>query len=899
MNPTPSATVYALWIGGEMPVLEQLSIHCYLHQGVDLHLFTYHHDGNIPEGTTLRDAREIIPEEYIFQDSSGRYELFTDWFRYTFLHMYGGVWTQLDMLCLSPDLPNADQPWLAQLPFGEIGRGILSFPAGHSVMQHLSALYEDPAYEAPWDDALTRLSKSHLREQYPDVRQRRVQAPWGDTEPQHLALALDYEQLSDAAAPASSIYPLERALWRHSFDGTLHLDSTQLAGSWAVCLWAERYEREPYALLDIHPESLVGTLLRRHMPKCLESKIDYTRPLYSSIQSDSDTNILIAVCSCLKAKARRDGVRATWMSEPVAGIQSVFYVGDGETLVDEPHCVQLAANDLYDYLPEKTLAFFQYALANLHFEWLFKCDDDTYVDLSRLPELCQMGCDYVGNPWLETRGSPSGGAGYLLSRALVERLVAQRARLSHRGAEDVLIGELALELCEQSHASPRLNYGKHPFPLVFNDLITAHWLSPEQMERIHRLRKLPPSFRLWGAHPHWQDQLYFYPCGFFIRETTGCMGSWEITCNDQLVLHWDGWEAETLSACKQGYQSGEFCLYHPTALATLSISPTWWSNYKQQIELHQGEACETALICGRKLYNTNRSELLADIFYHSHDSIMLKRSNRIPEFYTRDSDNSHRYRLWKAPSPAQRQKVGILYICTGCYDIFWESFYQAAKKNLFLNHDVHYYVFTDSANVQGGDDVTIIKKPFLRWPYELLHRYHTFVEYHAHFANCDYLYFFNANCLPKNPINEEVFPDEHQGLVATLHFGFCFSAPEHYTYERNPLSRAYIPIGRGYAYLAGGFNGGRTRDFMRMAHIIKENVDADSEHGLIACWHDESHFNHYLLDQSPLIVAPHYLLPSDDQPYTEDVRTAFSAYLKNICRYKNNIIDLNYLKQLD
>ncbi len=619
---------------------------------------------------------------------------------------------------------------------------------------------------------------------------------------------------------------------------------------------------------------------------------------YKNSQSSppSPAQILIGICSCVRAKERRDTVRDTWMQQQNTSAQCLFFVGKGGTC-QESDCIQLDTDDSYDYLPEKVLAFFQYALENLQFDWLFKCDDDTYVHQERLLELCDMGADFIGNPWLDTRGSPSGGAGYMMSRALVERIVSHRASIPHTGAEDVLIGELAMRLCETPHATPRLSYDNYPAPFPYNNIITAHWLSIKIMRLMQEMQNLVPTFSLFAQHPHWRDELLFYPNGIFIRKEAACMGEWSIGDSDSITLSWFNWDAETLLPCEQGYQSGEFRLYRPSALCSQHISPTWWNSYEQQIELRHEREGETVRLRGRKLYSLHANEHVADILYHSPDSLMLKRPDEAAEFYTQVQNNH--YQRWQAPQPTQRQKVGILYICTGRYDMFWESFYYTAQQNLFLEHDVHYYVFTDSEQLQGGDNVTFIKKPFLPWPYELLHRYHTFIEHQAHFEDCDFLYFFNANCLPANPIGEEVFPDERQGLVATLHFAFCFSPPEEYTYERNPHSCAYIPTGSGYAYIAGGFNGGRTEDFMRMAYAIKEGVDADSAQDLIACWHEESHYNRYLLDQSPLIVAPNYLLPSDDQPYTEDVRIPFAPFLKNTCRYKDNIIDINYLKQLD
>jgi hypothetical protein len=48
-------------------------------------------------------------------------------------------------------------------------------------------------------------------------------------------------------------------------------------------------------------------------------------------------------------------------------------------------------------------------------------------------------------------------------------------------------------------------------------------------------------------------------------------------------------------------------------------------------------------------------------------------------------------------------KVGILYICTGAYDVFFEGFYHTAEKFLLPNTEKHYFVFTESEKIVSSD----------------------------------------------------------------------------------------------------------------------------------------------------------------------------------------------------
>ena len=79
------------------------------------------------------------------------------------------------------------------------------------------------------------------------------------------------------------------------------------------------------------------------------------------------------------------------------------------------------------------------------------------------------------------------------------------------------------------------------------------------------------------------------------------------------------------------------------------------------------------------------------------------------------------------------------------------------------------------------------------------------------------------------------------------------------SYERNPKSLAYVAPGDGKTYYAGGFNGGRTKEFIEMSEVIAERVNKDLENDVVALWHDESHMNRYLIDNPPaLSLTPSY-----------------------------------------
>jgi hypothetical protein len=106
MSETGKAVIQGLWIGGRLSRVEQLCVRSFLRFGHPFHLYVYEPAGDVPEGATIRDAREIVDEKFIFrhQEGWGKGSLagFSDVFRYELLLRRGGWWVDMDVLCIRP-----------------------------------------------------------------------------------------------------------------------------------------------------------------------------------------------------------------------------------------------------------------------------------------------------------------------------------------------------------------------------------------------------------------------------------------------------------------------------------------------------------------------------------------------------------------------------------------------------------------------------------------------------------------------------------------------------------------------------------------------------------------------------------------------------------------------------
>ena len=108
----PSNTiVHGMWIGETLSPLELLTIKSFVSCGHSFWLWTYDAiQTPLPEGTLLKDARQVLPEAAVFryqfgnQFGHGKGSLagFSDIFRYKLLYEYGGWWADMDITCLPP-----------------------------------------------------------------------------------------------------------------------------------------------------------------------------------------------------------------------------------------------------------------------------------------------------------------------------------------------------------------------------------------------------------------------------------------------------------------------------------------------------------------------------------------------------------------------------------------------------------------------------------------------------------------------------------------------------------------------------------------------------------------------------------------------------------------------------
>ncbi len=89
--------VQSLWVGDKLGDLEVNAIKSHLRVGHIFILYVYNEVDNIPNGTIVKDGRDILDESYLDKGKDFGYYPFADIFRFNLLYKKGGFWVDLDL----------------------------------------------------------------------------------------------------------------------------------------------------------------------------------------------------------------------------------------------------------------------------------------------------------------------------------------------------------------------------------------------------------------------------------------------------------------------------------------------------------------------------------------------------------------------------------------------------------------------------------------------------------------------------------------------------------------------------------------------------------------------------------------------------------------------------------
>ena len=214
--------------------------------------------------------------------------------------------------------------------------------------------------------------------------------------------------------------------------------------------------------------------------------------------------------------------------------------------------------------------------------------------------------------------------------------------------------------------------------------------------------------------------------------------------------------------------------------------------------------------------------------------------------------------------------IGILYLCTGPYRLFWDDFYDSLEANFLPETEKRYFVFCDDlASLEGryggNGRVRLVHLDAMPWPLITLLRFRFFLSIEDELEGCDYLMFSNANIACEQAVTEAEFlprGDAGENMSFVQHPGFWRKPACNAPLERSRRSLAYVPYNCKTPYVIGAMFAGEAGAFLRMSHVLNDRIEADLKRNVIAHWHDESHLNRYVANRTDCrLLGPDYCYP--------------------------------------
>ena len=243
------STVNSFVMGRQLSQLERLAVLSFIAHGHSYRLFSYHRPDNLPAGAVWENADTVV---------ANNRGMNANWFRWAFLSRMGGMWVDIDIVCLRPIA--FEKEWVCV--FDSINRVSTSFikaPRHHPLM---TSMYKKSC--RPRLFALLHPEAWPCLKRWSGARVRDCLGEQLDGAPEFSRIILRREE-SLTVLPPYHFYPVQEGHAKTLFDESYQENPDPFYDSQGVCLFAQQ---KPYQLANqgqVNQESFVAQLMRKHL----------------------------------------------------------------------------------------------------------------------------------------------------------------------------------------------------------------------------------------------------------------------------------------------------------------------------------------------------------------------------------------------------------------------------------------------------------------------------------------------------------------------------------------------------------------------------------------------------------------------------------------------------------
>ena len=184
--------------------------------------------------------------------------------------------------------------------------------------------------------------------------------------------------------------------------------------------------------------------------------------------------------------------------------------------------------------------------------------------------------------------------------------------------------------------------------------------------------------------------------------------------------------------------------------------------------------------------------------------------------------------------------ISLLLISTNRYKQFVQPLLNGVIRNFLSNHQITVHLFTDELQDLAGSDRVRIEQhiiPPYRFPDATLMRYRVFTN-HAHLIKGDFCIYMDVDMSIEMEVGDTFLSGD---IIAVRHPGFWYNNGWG-SGANSPESKSYFEPELRKGYCAGGVQGGRTEKYLEICKLLADNIDDDTARGVLAEWHDETHW---------------------------------------------------------